>query len=1069
MAKKKKNVATPSPEPPKEEPPKKKRTRKPKGFKNQGIVARGPREIGGFTLTESQKLPEQLLREHCQKKQRPRPIFKRTRSPKDTFCFRVIVRMSHTPGKEDDNVTVVTRESFPQERLAKESAALLALYALEPQRRYEMKLPEPFRSAWLALQGESATAESKNEAPVTSKKAKKAARKEALEKAKQERAQRIAAIKAKTAAKKEARLLAETTDTSSVVVETDSKSQDDETVEEKDAETKSDDVLRISAAGKFKTQKERRKHRQEAQERRKQRERKRTDIAALCAPVSLRVPSETLQLLTAVAKEGTHDTTAVAASGDESNTVHVDTVDALVKEGFVLEDVHLAAGRLGLSVCQTGAKDSDDTVDMLRDTLSLVLPPWRLPQSILKTRGEESLRKAESALTFALCCLGFPRALVLQRFRQAAGVTVHEAAAELCREMTPFLLKDHVLYNSIDDTDNDESNNIVIRADTQSAQESFGEQFSCTLRDTHVVWTLEICHKRADSNKKTRVCLYLPNVSEGATNDDTRGMPLMWLQTDALSPNECMKVTQYLILTVLADGVAGALEASESVDAFSLLCAAQALTEQLLHDTPRNQEVLSGTPLHFPTTWHVLPQLTAASAAERIASTQVESRKDRIRRIRRRKQGRKAASATSDRSEQNSDRSSHSRQPVRRRVDPQLSARMLETRKSIQQTAEWKKMKQVRDKLPIASYRREILETLEQQRVLVLCGETGCGKSTQTPQFLLEHAIDSLLGDEVHVVCAQPRRISALGLAARVAQEQCNDKSVGYAIRFERKISEATRLLYCTTGVLRNMLDALLSDSSDGYGGSFAAQSITHVVVDEVHERSVDVDVLLLQLRRLLRARTNLRVILMSATVNAKLFANYFATKDGPAPVLQVPGRTFPVEVLNLEHVLLLHRQQAELLRQHAPHYRRSALVGSGKVSSKTSQEAQEFEKAIQSFSLSKWTRTQPSLPRSFGKISMDAETAKLAAAVFARHESGHRHRVDPVLVATSVWTALASFCGVADLPGTCTPGVLVFLPGLLEIQRCRDACIKIVQPLLAQHGFSMKLVALHSSLPTAT
>ena len=139
------------------------------------------------------------------------------------------------------------------------------------------------------------------------------------------------------------------------------------------------------------------------------------------------------------------------------------------------------------------------------------------------------------------------------------------------------------------------------------------------------------------------------------------------------------------------------------------------------------------------------------------------------------------------------------------------------------------------------------------------------------PQFILEQAISSGLGGACNIVCTQPRRISAIGLAERVAAERvetCGDV-VGYSVRLESKLSERTRLHFCTMGIL---LRRLLSDPTLG--------QISHIVLDEVHERSVESDLLLLLLRRLLCTRTDLRVVLMSATADADFFADYFTRPE---------------------------------------------------------------------------------------------------------------------------------------------------------------------------------------------
>ena len=233
-----------------------------------------------------------------------------------------------------------------------------------------------------------------------------------------------------------------------------------------------------------------------------------------------------------------------------------------------------------------------------------------------------------------------------------------------------------------------------------------------------------------------------------------------------------------------------------------------------------------------------------------------------------------------------------------------------------------RQMAEARARLPAATKREGVLRALESSSVLVVSGETGCGKTTQVPQFLLDDAIDHGRGGAVSIICTQPRRISAIGVATRVAAERGEPlgQTVGYQIRLESVRSHRTRLLFCTTGVL---LRRLHSDHDlDG---------VSHVVVDEVHERSLQSDFLLIILREVLRRRPTLRVVLMSATINAELFANYFATaaaapmralgSEGaaaeggtphpdeagaivPAPTLHIPGFTHPVTEYWLEDVL---------------------------------------------------------------------------------------------------------------------------------------------------------------------
>nr|CAD7460813.1 unnamed protein product [Timema tahoe] len=199
-----------------------------------------------------------------------------------------------------------------------------------------------------------------------------------------------------------------------------------------------------------------------------------------------------------------------------------------------------------------------------------------------------------------------------------------------------------------------------------------------------------------------------------------------------------------------------------------------------------------------------------------------------------------------------------------------------------------------RRELPAWGKMQEIVRTVADNQVVVISGETGCGKSTQVPQFLLDDWLLSYNPQNrrhVEIVCTQPRRLSAIGVAERVADERAErvGQSVGYQIRLESKISSMTRLTFCTTGILLRRLE-----------GDPHLSMVSHIIVDEVHERSEESDFLLLILKDLLPVRPDLKVILMSATLNADLFSEYF----NKVPTLHIEGRTFPVTQLFLEDIL---------------------------------------------------------------------------------------------------------------------------------------------------------------------
>uniref|UniRef100_A0A665WCX5 Putative ATP-dependent RNA helicase DHX57 n=1 Tax=Echeneis naucrates TaxID=173247 RepID=A0A665WCX5_ECHNA len=203
----------------------------------------------------------------------------------------------------------------------------------------------------------------------------------------------------------------------------------------------------------------------------------------------------------------------------------------------------------------------------------------------------------------------------------------------------------------------------------------------------------------------------------------------------------------------------------------------------------------------------------------------------------------------------------------------------------------FRSMLEQRKNLPAWQERENILDLLEDCQVLVVSGMTGCGKTTQIPQFILDASLSGPANQVANIICTQPRRISAISVAQRVAQERAErlGNSVGYQIRLESVRSSATRLLYCTTGVLLRRLE-----------GEADLKGVTHVIVDEVHERTEESDFLLLVLKDLIVQRPDLKIILMSATLNANLFSEYFYN----CPSIHIPGRTFPVDQFFLEDAI---------------------------------------------------------------------------------------------------------------------------------------------------------------------
>ena len=189
----------------------------------------------------------------------------------------------------------------------------------------------------------------------------------------------------------------------------------------------------------------------------------------------------------------------------------------------------------------------------------------------------------------------------------------------------------------------------------------------------------------------------------------------------------------------------------------------------------------------------------------------------------------------------------------------------------------------IQKSLPVYEYKKELLNAVDKYQILIVVGDTGSGKTTQIPQYLLER------GENESVVCTQPRRVAAMSVAKRVSEERHSELGweVGYSVRFEDLTSEYTKIKYVTNGkLLREFLvDPLLSNYST-------------IMIDEAHERSISTDLLLSLLKDLAIMRPELRLIIASATLDAEKMSSFF----GNAPVLYIPGRKFSVDIRYSAH-----------------------------------------------------------------------------------------------------------------------------------------------------------------------
>ena len=182
-----------------------------------------------------------------------------------------------------------------------------------------------------------------------------------------------------------------------------------------------------------------------------------------------------------------------------------------------------------------------------------------------------------------------------------------------------------------------------------------------------------------------------------------------------------------------------------------------------------------------------------------------------------------------------------------------------------------------RKSLPIYHFRESLLEAIKAHQVLIIEGETGSGKTTQIPQYLYE---DGFTEGGKKIACTQPRRVAAMSVAARVAEETATKlgNEVGYSIRFEDCTSERTVLKYMTDGML--LREFLGEPDMASYGV---------VIIDEAHERTLHTDILFGLVKDIARFRPDLKLLISSATLDAEKFSKFF----DDAPIFRIPGMKF--------------------------------------------------------------------------------------------------------------------------------------------------------------------------------
>jgi ATP-dependent RNA helicase DHX29 len=410
---------------------------------------------------------------------------------------------------------------------------------------------------------------------------------------------------------------------------------------------------------------------------------------------------------------------------------------------------------------------------------------------------------------------------------------------------------------------------------------------------------------------------------------------------------------------------------------------------------------------------------------------------------------------------------------------------------------------QQRSQLPVTAIRKDFIQALSpspsspqnknnnSNDVIIVSGETGSGKTTQIPQYILESSIEAGHGSECSIVVTQPRRIAAISVAERVAAE-CGDpppgvkgSKVGYHVRLDAARTSDTRLLFCTTGILLRRL-----------AGDPGLADVSHVVVDEVHERTLQGDFLIALLRDVVpvrrRAGKPLKVILMSATLDSSLFVDYFtginiirrgggggvgdggngtdtdrdsvvvphngsstASKTVP-PVFNAQGRTFPVETIFLEDIL---SHTGYLLAPDAPAAMRY-----------DSQRDVRTKNRVKQLAATAGTRNAAAVRSGWGDDEADEEPLNphYNAELYESYPSNVRgtlsrlneSAIDYDLIEEVVELIDNTSSDKDDVDGA----VLVFLPGMGEISTLAD---RFMESRAARDG-KRWIIQLHSNSPAA-
>ena len=364
-----------------------------------------------------------------------------------------------------------------------------------------------------------------------------------------------------------------------------------------------------------------------------------------------------------------------------------------------------------------------------------------------------------------------------------------------------------------------------------------------------------------------------------------------------------------------------------------------------------------------------------------------------------------------------------------------------ESLEQFQQDPRLEQLRTTKASLPMSQYTNQVMEIVSRDVYSIIIGATGSGKTTQVPQILLDQAIESGKGGYCDIICTQPRRLAASSVAQRVAAERDEKigQSVGYQVRGDVRLPQfGGSITYCTTGILLEQLKWNADDIMD---------NVSHLVIDEVHERDIFVDFLLIILKKAVKARQEAgkkipHIVLMSATLDKKLFSEYLPNLQNglevPCPSLSVPGRTFPVAEKYLAELV------AEISSTHKAEF--ESLLREDKGIS------QDYVNAELSFAHNA-TDAEPVIIDWKRQYEADSDSEGPSPA---------EQKIESLVPVHLLAAALGHICNKSS-----DGAILAFLPGLQEITAAQNFLLQ--QPIFGvdfSDTTQFNIMPLHSTVP---